>query len=285
MPTTIGNPLSWLTKNVAAAGRGLEYEVEHLGGDKTSAMPTIRPITIADLKEALRRGAADFGAFRTDVIMACLLYPVIGICLIWIAMHQDALPLAFPLMSGFALIGPVAALGLYELSRRRERGEEAVWSDMLAVVKAPDFLAIVLLAFGLMMLFIFWLLAAWALHAVTMGGASYAGFGDFVNRVFTTPGGWAMILIGVPVGFVFAVVALAVSVVSFPLLLDRDVGLPKAVATSIRLTRENPRVILTWGAIVVAGLVIGAIPLLLGLAVTLPILGHATWHLYRRAIG
>jgi uncharacterized membrane protein len=93
-----------------------------------------------------------------------------------------------------------------------------------------------------------------------------------------------MIVIGIPLGFVFALVALSISIVSFPLMLDRDVGLPRAVVTSVRLTRQSPVTVLTWGGIVAAGLVLGALPLLLGLAVTLPILGHATWHLYRRAI-
>lgn len=285
MTTTIGNPLSWITKNVAAAGRGIEYEVEHLGGDRSLDMPVVRQISMADLKHALRRGMEDFGKVRSDVIVACLLYPVIGVGLVWMAIHQQALPLAFPLLFGFALVGPVAALGLYEQSRRLERGEQADWSHMLDVAKSPNLLAIIFLAFALAMLFIFWLLAAWALHSATMGAPNYTGLSDFLTQVFTTPGGWAMLLIGVPMGFVFAAVALAVSVVSFPLLLDRDVGLPRAVVTSMRLMRENPREILAWGAIVVAGLVLGAIPLLLGLAVTLPILGHATWHLYRRAIG
>jgi uncharacterized membrane protein len=284
MTSTIGNPLSWLTKGVAAAGRGLEYEVEHLGGDGKSAMPTIRAIGFADLRAALKAGIADFGAFRTDVIMACLLYPIIGGCLIWIAIHRAILPLAFPLVSGFALVGPVAAIGLYELSRRRERGQPAAWSDMFAVLKAPGFGAILLLGAGLMILFLGWLLVAWLTYAVTMGTQTPDSTLAFFRDVLTTPGGWLMIVIGIPLGFVFALVALSISIVSFPLMLDRDVGLPRAVVTSVRLTRQSPVTVLTWGGIVVAGLVLGALPLLLGLAVTLPILGHATWHLYRRAI-
>jgi uncharacterized membrane protein len=284
MTSTIGNPLSWFTKGIAAAGRGLEYEVEHLGGDGTSAMPTIRTIGFADLRAALKAGIADFGAFRTDVIMACLLYPIIGGCLIWIAIHRAVLPLAFPLVSGFALVGPVAAIGLYELSRRRERGQPAAWSDMFAVLKAPGFGGILLLGAGLMILFLGWLLVAWLIYVATMGTQTPESTLVFFRDVLTTPGGWLMIVIGIPLGFVFALVALSISIVSFPLMLDRDVGLPRAVVTSVRLTRQSPVTVLTWGGIVAAGLVLGALPLLLGLAVTLPILGHATWHLYRRAI-
>ncbi len=284
MPPTIGNPFSWGARNVGAAGRGLGNAARHAGGDDATQMPIVNTIGWQDIRVALRLGVADFAALRTDVIAACLLYPVIGACLIWLASHQGILPLAFPLVSGFALVGPVAAIGLYELSRRREAGESPSWIDTFSVVHAPGFGAIVLLAIGLAGWFVLWLLAAWILHTVTMGSQVYTGSAAFLREVLTTSGGWVMMLIGIPLGFFFAFVALAISVVTFPLLVDRDLGLPKAVVTSVHLTRQNPVTVLSWGAVVTAGLVIGAIPMLLGLAVTLPILGHATWHLYRRAV-
>lgn len=285
MTNTIGNPLSWFTKGVAAAGRGVEYEVGHLGGDGSRSLPEVRTITFADLRAALRQGVDDFMAFRSDVIMACLLYPVIGGTLIWIAIHKDALPLAFPLMSGFALIGPVAAIGLYELSRRREAGAEPSWADMFQVLRAPGFGAILMLGFALAIVFVLWLLTAWVLHSLTMGDAAYDGAANFISQVLGTSGGWAMIAVGIPLGFCFALLVLVVSLVSFPMLLDRDVGLPRAIITSYGVFRKNPVTVLAWGAIVAAGLILGALPMLLGLAVTLPVLGHATWHLYRRAVG
>jgi uncharacterized membrane protein len=284
MVSTIGNPFSWGAKNLGAAGRGIDRAVRHAGGDDAEAMPVLREIGLQDIRDALRLGVADFLALRSDVIVACLLYPVVGACLIWMAFHNGILPLAFPLVSGFALVGPVAAIGLYELSRRREAGEPAGWSHVFSVLQAPGFGAIILLSLGMAALLALWLLAAWVLHAVTMGQGAYPGAVEFARQVVTTPGGWAMILIGIPLGFCFAVVALAISVISFPLLVDRDIGLPKAVVTSVRLAQQNPRTILTWGAVVAFGLALGALPLLLGLAVTLPILGHATWHLYRRAV-
>ena len=284
MPSTIGNPFSWGVRKVGAAGRGLSHAARHAGGDDTTGLPTLRTIGWEDIRVALRLGLADFAAFRTDVMAACLLYPVIGACLIWFASHQGVLPLVFPLVSGFALLGPVAAIGLYELSRRREAGETPSWTDAFSVVHAPGFGAIVLLGCGLAGLFVLWLLAAWILHSATMGTQTYAGAMPFLREVLSTSGGWAMILIGIPLGFGFALVALAVSVISFPLLIDRDLGLPRAVVTSVQLTRQNPVTVLSWGAVVTAGLVLGALPMLLGLAVTLPILGHATWHLYRRAV-
>jgi uncharacterized membrane protein len=117
-----------------------------------------------------------------------------------------------------------------------------------------------------------------------MGPEHPATIGAFVRDVFTTAGGWSMILVGCGVGFLFAALVLATSVVSFPLLLDRDVGLPTAVITSMRVTAANPGPVAAWGLVVAGGLVLGSIPFFLGLIVVMPILGHATWHLYRRTV-
>jgi uncharacterized membrane protein len=108
--------------------------------------------------------------------------------------------------------------------------------------------------------------------------------GAFVSDVLTTRAGWTMIVVGCGVGFLFAALVLTISVVSFPLLLDRDVGVEAAVATSARVVRTNPVAMAAWGLIVAAGLVVGSLPLLLGLVIVMPVLGHATWHLYRRVV-
>ena len=285
MVTTIGNPLSWGARGVRKAGHEVSEAASHVMGEGDQAVPDVRPISYDDIRAALRAGVQDFLHFRSDVIAACLLYPVIGLALVGLAMNRGVLPLAFPILSGFAIVGPIAALGLYDLSRRREKGQPAGWADTLNVLHAPGFGAIVTLSVGLICWYFLWLVTAWTLHGVTMGFATYPDTASFANAVLGTSGGWAMILIGVPLGALFAAVSLAVSVLSFPMLVDRDVGLPQAVAASVRLMQVSPGPVLAWGALVVAGLIVGALPLLLGLAVTLPVLGHATWHLYRRATG
>jgi uncharacterized membrane protein len=248
-----------------------------------AALP-VREISIADLRDVLARGISDFAAYRTDVLFICLIYPVAGLILARLAFGQEMLPLLFPLASGFALIGPVAAVGLYEMSRRREQGHEVSWADAFRVVKSPAFGAIVTLGLVLVAIFLIWLFTAYMIYAVLFGPHAPASVGSFVHDVFTTDAGWTMIVVGIGVGFLFALLVLAISVVSFPLLLDRDVGVYTAVATSVRAVAENPRPMAVWGLIVAGGLVLGSIPLLLGLIFVMPVLGHATWHLYRKVV-
>jgi uncharacterized membrane protein len=285
MNETIGNPLSWTAKEVAAVGRQIGSFATHVGHDTGDlAAPGIRHIGVHDLREVLRKGVEDFGACRTDVIALCVFYPVIGALLAWFAFDRNLVPLLFPVISGFALLGPVAGVGLYEMSRRREIGEEPSWADAFAVIRHPSFAAIAVLGLMLGGVFVVWMLTAHGIYYATLGPESPASLGAFLRDTFTTGAGWAMIIVGCAVGSLFAALVLASSVVSFPMLLDRDVGLPVAVITSLRVTAANPVPIAAWGLIVAAGLVIGSIPFFLGLIVVLPVLGHATWHLYRRTV-
>jgi uncharacterized membrane protein len=284
---TIRNPIEWATDQIrlaglvvgsaSRAGVGTEEDLER-------TLPEVRRIEVADLKEVLAKGLDDFTAYRTDVIFLCVIYPVIGLVLGRLAFGYGMVPLLFPLASGFALVGPFAAVGLYEMSRRREQGGNVGWPDAFGVIGSRSFGAIVVLGLLLVATFLFWLVVAESIYELTLGPEPPASIGSFARDVFTTGAGWTMIVVGVGVGFLFALLVLAISVVSFPLLLDRDVGLGAAVWTSVRSVIANPGPMAIWGLIVAGGLVVGSIPLFVGLIIVMPVLGHATWHLYRKVV-
>jgi len=258
-----------------------EYWHKSATGD---AAPQIRRIGIADLKEALRQGAADFGACRTDVIFLCVIYPLLGLLMARLAFGYQMLPLLFPLASGFALVGPFAAIGLYEMSRRREQENDTTWTHAFGVLTSPAIGRIALLGMMLIVTFLLWMGAAQTIYSATLGPEPPVSAIRFVHDVLYTRAGWAMIGFGMGVGFLFALFAMAISVVSFPMLLDRDVSLEVAMRTSYRTVVANPITMAAWGLIVAVALVLGSLPLLVGLVVVIPILGHATWHLYRHAV-
>ncbi len=252
--------------------------------DASPAQPIVRTIGAADLRDALTRGLDDFKAKPSHVVLLVMLYPVVGLILIRLAAGYEILPLIFPLIAGFTLIGPLAATGLYELSRRREQGLDASWRHAFDVLRSPSIRAIAALGVVLLAIFFAWLGAALAIYELIFGSAAPASIAEFARQVFTTSSGWALIIVGCGVGFLFAVVVLTISVVSFPLLLDRDVGVVTAVQTSVRAVLANPKTMAMWGLIVAGALVVGALPFFVGLAVVLPVLGHSTWHLYRKVV-
>ena len=248
------------------------------------ASPVIRKIHLSDLRDVLIKGWDDFKAVPSHAIILCVIYPVLGLVLARMALGYSVLPLLFPLAAGFALIGPFAALGLYELSRRRERGEEASAWHALGVLRAPSFTAMLAVGAMLLTLFVVWVATADAIYVSIFGYTPAASIPDFVSRIFTTREGYMLIVLGCGVGSLFAVVALCTSVVAFPLMLDRHANATDAIQTSVRVVMKNPFTMAAWGMIVAALLVIGSLPLFVGLAVVLPVLGHATWHLYRKAL-
>ena len=246
-------------------------------------LPQIRPIGVSDLREALARGWDDYRAAPTQVLFLCALYPVIGFIAARAA-TGDTKPLLFPLLAGLSLMGPVAALGLYEISRQREAGRPTSWLTAFEALRSPAIGGIVVLAVALGVLSAIWVGVAMSIYGATLGSVVAPSFRAFVVDIFGTKNGWELIVFGNLVGAVFAVAVLSIAVVSFPMMLDRNCGPGVAVQTSLRAVARNPATMAMWGIIVGALLVLGAIPVLLGLAVVVPVLGHATWHLYRRVV-
>jgi uncharacterized membrane protein len=248
------------------------------------AAPVVRKITPEDLGVALREGAGDVAALRDDILFVGIIYPLAGLLLARLMFSYDLLPMLFPLASGFAILGPVAAIGLYELSRRREMGDHVTWLDAFGVLKSPALPSVLGLGAILLALFFVWLGVAYEIYLANLGGTPPQTIAAFERSVFTTGGGWAMIAEGVSVGFLFAAVAFCISAVSFPLLLDRDVSIRAAVRASFQAIRTNFAVMVLWSAIVAVALALGSLPGLVGLIFIVPLLGHATWRLYRKLI-
>jgi uncharacterized membrane protein len=254
------------------------------GAGESPAYPIVRKIGVADLKDAVAKGVDDFLAMPTHVIFLAVIYPVVGLLLAAITFGYDLMPLLFPLAGGFALIGPFAAIGLYELSRQRERGVEVSWKHAFGLLRYPSLDAIAAMGLVLMIVFLIWLATAQLLYQSLFGYALPESIRQFLSDILTTPAGWTLIIAGNGIGFLFAALAMTISVVSFPLLLDRDVGVIVAMHTSVGAVLRNPLMMAVWGLFVAAALVIGSLPFFVGLAVVLPVLAHSTWHLYRKVV-
>lgn len=209
--------------------------------------PEVRRISIADLVDVLKSGLDDFKEKPSHYVFICLMYPIAGVFLVAWSSGANLLPLIYPLMSGFALIGPIAAIGLYEISRRREQGLDSSWRHALEVRHSPAMPSILAVGVMLFVLFVAWLIVAQHLYTTTFDAAGPASISTFLSDVFTTPQGLSLMIWGNLAGFVFAVIVLATTVVAFPLLLDRDVGAVAAVDASIRATLANPVPVALWG--------------------------------------
>ena len=248
------------------------------------ARPAIRRITELDLDWALAEGWKDFKDKRGELILLALIYPFVGILAAAVTSDSRVLPLFFPLVAGITIFGPAVASGFYELARRREAGLDSNWIHFLDPLRGRSRLGLATLTFGLAALFMAWLLAASLIYTATIGVYHPVGVSEFLKRLFTTPPGWAMILVGNMVGFAFAIVTLTLSLVSFPMVVDRSADAATAITTSVRAVAMNPKAAASWGLRVATLLALGSLPLFVGLAIVLPVLGYATWHLYTRIV-
>jgi uncharacterized membrane protein len=272
--------------------------------DVASPQPKINTINVADLKEVWDKGLDDFKEMPTYLVFLCLIYPLVTFVFARAYAGFDMVPLVFPLLAGYTLIGPLVATSMYELSRRREYGLDHSRMHVFDILKFSTIRPIATLGLLLMVIYILWLAGAQIIYDANFGGssglvpirvvdASSAGAAvvppttaaEFVSQLFGTAAGWTIIIVGCAVGFVFAVVVLALSVVSFPMILDRHVSAMVAARTSIRAVIANPVTMAVWGLVVAVALLIGSLPFFIGLAIVMPILGHATWHLYRKVVG
>lgn len=245
----------------------------------------VRRITSRDLNAALREGFVDFASMRGDLVFVGLIYPVVGLIASMVALNMSVWPMVFPLLAGISLLGPLVATGFYELAKRRETGMDSSWFHFLDVLKSRSREEIAVIGAVLVGIFALWLAAAGMVHAATFGNMiRQPSFAQFMEQVLTTPQGLELIIVGNLVGLGFAVAVLALSVVSLPMLVDREVSVGTAIRTSLRAFNENKLMMCRWGLTVVALLVLGSIPAFVGLAVVLPVLGYATWHLYTRLV-
>jgi uncharacterized membrane protein len=245
--------------------------------------PVVRRITAADIAEALVEGLRDFQAAPLFGLLFGALYAGGGILILLCLTAFSMVYLAYPLAAGFALIGPFVAIGLYEVSRQREAGARPTLRGVCwAVISRSE---IGWMAFVTLFVFVIWMYQVRLLIALLIGlNASFSSLKEFITVVLTTHEGLTFLAVGNAVGAALSLILFSLTVVSFPLLLDRDVDFVTAMITSVRAVVTSPGPMIGWAAIVVVLLMVSAIPYFLGLLVTLPVLGHATWHLYRRLV-
>jgi uncharacterized membrane protein len=244
----------------------------------------VRTITNDDLRFALQAGLDDFLAMRGDILIAGLVYVAIGIAAVVMTADRPLIPYFFPVVAGVGLFGPVAAVGFYELARRREHGHRSNWGHFFDVIRRPAADDIGAVAALLLIIFMGWLLAAGVLYALLFGFWTPPSIGAFLSAVFTTTRGLELIVLGAVVGAAFGWLVLSLSVASIPMMVDCDVSASDAVSASWRAAQGNKGPMLRWGLIVTGLLVLGSAPLFVGLAFVLPWLGYSTWHLYTRLI-
>ncbi|RCW28378.1 putative membrane protein [Ciceribacter lividus] len=244
----------------------------------------INTIGLADVRAALREGWKDFRRYPLFGLFFGGIYAVGGVFIVAMLSLYHQPWMIIPIAIGFPLIGPFVAVGLYEISRRDEAGQPVTWRGILAEVFRQRERQLSWMAFVVLFVFWVWIYQVRLLLALFLGFKISASLPAFLTVVTTTPEGLLFLAVGTIVGAVIATVLFTVTVISMPLLLDRDIDFVTAMITSVRAVVENPVAMLGFGVIVAAAAILAMVPLFVGLLAALPILGHATWHLYRRVV-
>lgn len=261
-------------------------------GSKTPANPTqqhqtqpdTRKIYADDITASLKAGCSDFMAHPFMSGFFGLFYAVFGLLFVWILVWLENFWMIIPAAIGFPLVAPFAAAGLYEMSRRLQNVESFSWSEILTVMANQRKREMGWMAFVTLFVLWVWFYQFRTVLVIVLQDSSFSDIDGFFDIVFFTSEGWTFLAIGTCVGAVLFAVLFSVTVVAMPMLLDREIDFVTAMITSVRVVTENPIVMLTWAAIISVTMLLAMVPAFLGLIFTLPILGHTTWHLYKRAV-
>jgi len=246
--------------------------------------PVVRKITKDDVVEALAAGLRDFKSAPVYGLSIGAFFAIGGILVIATAAALGMSYLSYPLAAGFVLMGPFAAVGLYEISRRLQTGEPVTWGGIFSTMWAQKGRELSWMAFVVLFIQIMWMYQVRLLLALFLGFQSFASFAEFINTIVGTPEGLMFLAVGHAVGAILSLILFSLTVVSFPLLMEQDRDFITAMITSVKAVATSPGPMIGWALVVTITLVVSIIPGFIGLVVTLPILGHATWHLYKKCV-
>ncbi len=246
--------------------------------------PVVRKITVDDVVDALASGLRDFRRAPIYGLVFGGTFAIGGILIILTLVAFDMSYLSYPLAAGFALIGPFAAVGLYEVSRRLSLDEPVTWQAILSTIWAQKGRELSWMAFVVLFVQIMWMYQVRLLLALFLGFRSFASFSEFVSQVISTPEGLMFLAVGHVVGAILSLILFSLTVIAFPLLLEEDRDFITAMITSVKAVAISPVPMIGWAMIVTITLVASLLPAFVGLVITLPVLGHTTWHLYKKCV-
>ena len=256
-------------------------EVTHVAA---SPMPKIQALTFDQLQRAFTRGIADFAAKPVHSLAigaACAFFGIaIVACISWLHIPW----MIYPFAIGFPLVGPFFAVGLYEISRRLETGEPVTFGAIFSRMWVQRGRELSWMAFVVLFVIWVWVYQVRLLMALFLGMKSFSTLDKFVSIILTTPEGLGFLFVGHIVGAVLALVFFSITVISIPLLMERELDIVTAMITSVKVVLASPAVMIGWGIFVTLAVIFASMPVFLGFLIVLPILGHTTWHIYKKTV-